>query len=464
MKRILLCFAVVLIGNGLGCTAGLQQIPGAPGKEHPVHSAPPQSPTNLEHRLRYLNQMLEADTSLRDEERETIRKLIDVCSRLRGLHAGGQPQPGTESADLAMQAVELAVQLLEETRPLKEALESGTSSERAVRDFLDTERDILAAYRDGRPLEVIDRSLELVRAYGPGSLRPEILRVFAWSLAREGMVEEAVEMGGYSLRASKDIPETTLFRSELARWYWSLGQKNKAKQIHQTLAKRAVETEALLSRLESELSEDVLAAESEPSMAPRLSGDARVDGKIAEACPELASVLGQVDRLIGRSAYDQAKLVLIKHRLRSSDERRARILDQAMQQVESAEQEAERKREVQTAARRKQLERARTLIEKEKYEEAFSELETFRAISEEGDEAEALRERALEGLINRERNRAARLFLKAKETDDPGRKEEYLRSSYRILKSLVDKYPSNSLSEKVRSNLKIVEEALRGIT
>ncbi len=79
---------------------------------------------------------------------------------------------------------------------------------------------------------------------------------------------------------------------------------------------------------------------------------------------------------------------------------------------------------------------------------------------EESHEIKELREQAVESLINRERNRAAKLFLTARRTHDLEKKEEYLRSSYNILKELIEKYPSSPLISKVKSHLEKVEEEL----
>jgi outer membrane protein assembly factor BamD (BamD/ComL family) len=62
--------------------------------------------------------------------------------------------------------------------------------------------------------------------------------------------------------------------------------------------------------------------------------------------------------------------------------------------------------------------------------------------------------------INRERNRAAKNFLAAKKTRDMNKKRQYLRKSYYILKSLIDKYPSSKEINKVKSNMKTVVEEM----
>jgi transcriptional regulator NrdR family protein len=104
--------------------------------------------------------------------------------------------------------------------------------------------------------------------------------------------------------------------------------------------------------------------------------------------------------------------------------------------------------------------KAKDLIESEHFKEAIAEIEALQQTQEIGVTSEALKEQAIENLINRERNRAAKLFLKAKHVHDPSKKKEYLLSAKEILNGLISEYPSSPLHEKLVSNLDRVSEAL----
>jgi len=67
---------------------------------------------------------------------------------------------------------------------------------------------------------------------------------------------------------------------------------------------------------------------------------------------------------------------------------------------------------------------------------------------------------AVEKIINRERNKAAKLFLTARNTKDPAKKEELLNSSYNILRSVADKYPASPLIPKVQDHINQVTKEL----
>ena len=72
-----------------------------------------------------------------------------------------------------------------------------------------------------------------------------------------------------------------------------------------------------------------------------------------------------------------------------------------------------------------------------------------------------MRETATEKLIHRERNRAAKLYLMARSTSNPGEKEDLLLASYNKLKKLIEKYPSSSMNNTLNNNLTKVRDELR---
>jgi hypothetical protein len=112
------------------------------------------------------------------------------------------------------------------------------------------------------------------------------------------------------------------------------------------------------------------------------------------------------------------------------------------------------------AMKEQTLSHARQLVEAEKFEEAIAAIDSL-GVGESVDvTARTLLDEAVSGIVNRERNRAAKAFYSAKQTDDPARKEAYLRSSYDILTQLLDKYPSSSLTKKIKLNLDTVKSEM----
>ena len=75
-------------------------------------------------------------------------------------------------------------------------------------------------------------------------------------------------------------------------------------------------------------------------------------------------------------------------------------------------------------------------------------------------ETDDLRNLAVEGYIRSERERAAKIFHLAKQSNDIARKEELLLSSFQILNNLIEKYPSASLISRLNDNLESVKAEL----
>jgi outer membrane protein assembly factor BamD (BamD/ComL family) len=135
-------------------------------------------------------------------------------------------------------------------------------------------------------------------------------------------------------------------------------------------------------------------------------------------------------------------------------------LEQAIASVERAEEKYIEEKIASLSMREETLESTRKLLDNEQLEEAISNLNALEAQEEDNLEIRELKEQAIERLINRERNRAAKLFLAARGTQDPVKKEEFLRSSYEILNELVDKYPSSPLNKKLKNHIAKVREEL----
>ena len=110
-------------------------------------------------------------------------------------------------------------------------------------------------------------------------------------------------------------------------------------------------------------------------------------------------------------------------------------------------------------------EEAKHLLEQEKFEEAITRLHAAESASPGPDEEHLarLKESAVTGLINRERNLAAKIFLTAKKIDDPTLKREKLSMARDILADLILDHPDSSLIPTLKQNLAVVERTLQTI-
>jgi hypothetical protein len=330
--------------------------------------------------------------------------------------------------------------------------ETGTAEDHAktISLFSEKRARILNAYLSGDFQGVIDLCIELKTIFGPDSLTPDIGLMFALSLARKGMFNEAIDIGEGVARELETKPDIVQLRIGLAEWYLLRGQREKAISVYEKLADTHDE-----KRMEIQaLSRQIAAAERRGSVVGPIQG-----GTPSQHVEEMTvdSLLEKVDKLLEENRFSEAKtLLLIKEQKVQPTE--AETIDQAYKRLEQAE-EKYLEEKISLISMNRDMEQARKLLEEERYEEVISRLETLEP-EEDSREIKELRQFAIEKLINRERNRAAKIFLKAKETQDPVRKEEYFLQCLNILNALVDKYPLSHLNQKLTSHIRIVEEEL----
>jgi hypothetical protein len=187
--------------------------------------------------------------------------------------------------------------------------------------------------------------------------------------------------------------------------------------------------------------------------------------QIPAVIPPLSSTLEEAEQLVQKQLYTEAKLLLIKARIQTDDDAEVQIIDQALKNIETRQRQTEQgQTPINAFSETEALESAAALIEKEKYEEAISTLEKIEGQQTvPGTKVEQMKNLAIEKIINRDRNKAAQLYLQARQTEDRNRKKELLQSSLDILEALVEKYPSSSLIERINEHILIVKKALQGV-
>jgi len=407
--------------------------------------APP--PLIQAHELDKMIESLQAilDKELSPQDRELARNLIRTYDSLKEVSSG--PAEGRKYRGLIRSLCDDLWQL--QRRYFSEKPSALQDYPEAVAVLVQKRREILEAYLAGSPKTVIDRCLELERVLGPEALTPDMALFFALSLGEEGMLEEAVNIGQGIVRELAPNPDLLLLRIKLAEWQLALGKKDEARRAYERLTDILDEKRAQVKSLAAGIGalperEEPKGEDQEPEPDERPQGWRQ-----------------RMKILIGTDRFQEARDFLRVKRDAAQTPEEKEALNQALAEIESAEEDYLKRRLATLARPEDPLASIRKLIEKEEYEEALSRLETLESgPNEPGPEVEALRIRATEALINRERNRAARLFLMAKETQDPTEKEAYLQSSYDILNSLIEKYRSSPLNKKIKSNIESVKKAL----
>jgi hypothetical protein len=319
---------------------------------------------------------------------------------------------------------------------------------------LSRERErILGYYLAGDHGSVIEGCLGLEQQFGPEALSPEIGLVFALSLGQKGMHREALKVAKNIKRQLEGNPDLVSLQARMIEWHLALGQRTKAFQTYEALQDQLDERAGLLKEAERSLSRQ------EPATAFSL-GTSQEPGASETDSGSLQSTFTKVDALIRQHRFEQAKFLLIRQRIRSQEGPEVTKIDRAMTSVEEAEARFHQEEAQRRARRQENLERAARMMEEERYDEVIAQIDTLEKDGMVGAEADALRDLAVEKLVNRERNRAAKLFLMAKRAQEPSEKEALLLSSRKILKNLLEKYPSSSFNQKINSHIAIIEEAL----
>jgi hypothetical protein len=271
------------------------------------------------------------------------------------------------------------------------------------------------------------------------------------------MLEEAIRIGERISNELEASPDLMQLQGRMAEWHLRLGHKEKSIRIYEKLTDNMDEKEALIRTLNSKISKtsESFKIIEQTSKEQTVSESTDTNGQNT-----IDRFLHKVDDLLQRHAYNEARILLIKRRIKIEEGPEIEIIDQALNKVGLEEERYEREKEARNSQRKAALETVRNMIEEEKFEEAITKIEEINQTHEINAEIEALKEHAIEKLINRERNRAAKLFLEAKKTQDTLKKEEYFRSSYEILKALIEKYPSSPLNKKLESHISRVREEM----
>ena len=328
----------------------------------------------------------------------------------------------------------------------------------AISLFAKKRGGILNAYLSGDFKNVINRCLRLKALFGQDALTPEIAMLFALSLAKEGMVKDALNVGEVVENELELAPDLILLRTSMAELQLSRGNRERALSSYEKLTDTLDELKAIHDTLGRRISG---AEKTSPSIKV-LPSQVKPDSDLMDHRGWTANqVLQKAGRLAQDLRFSEARKLLLSRRKAISSGPLVEVFDQALQSLDQAEENYIEGKVSGILKRKDTLKTARKLIDQEKFEEAISRIDALTSGQEESRELTKLRDQAIGNLINRERNRAAKIFLAAIKSQDPERKKEYLESSYEILNALFVKYPLSPLHDKLKSHLQRVTDELK---
>lgn len=445
----LMILSLIFVVFAAGCLPEAKKV--EMGPKTALRPPPPLSIETLDKKIAYLT------TKLEEQELDPEDKVVasDLLATYKTIRSYLQDQTSGYDERRIIQLLFGNLGRLEQEYFLREKFE-GPSYSKALSSFSEKRKKIMDAYLAGDYHGVINDCVDLEATFGPDSLTPEIGLLFAVALAKQGMLSEAIIISEKIIHELEGKPDLIHLRASIIEWQLDLGNREKALQIYEKMMDDLDEREELLAKSKLMVMEDRKRVSRQEAPSAAYAGGLRQFPKLDST----DDLLKAVDELVQKHEFAEAKLLLIKHRIRTEEGPDLEIIDQALKSVDLAEERFLLEKRAKISYEKETLKLARELIEEENYEEALTKIEALRDSQNMTPEMNELKREATEKLIKRERNKAAKYFLMARKTADPAKKEELLLSSYDILKGLIERYPSSPMIEKLNDNLKTVREQL----
>jgi hypothetical protein len=459
--RLILCSLFLLIPFG-ACQPVIQQAPVSARQE----TAPPPSLSAeaMDRRILFLNHLLE-NPDLSKDDRDLAQ---DLLASYRGLKVAAESGSLKQNYAPTIQILLRNLDQMEERYFASRRGEGEKVSSQSVRQFELKRKEITEAFSAGDHQTVIDGVLDLEKTFGPESLTPDLSLLFALSLGKKGTFTTALSIAQDVSRQLESQPDLLQLRAQMIDWELALGNEKEAKEIYDRLRLKLSEREAVVKSLDQKFTPESARGVLPESTAPTEEvTKADIDRQVRET-------VARADEMVRKGDFETAKFILLQQRIRLEEGPQAELIDQALKNVGAAEEKAQQqgKTEVATkepssvdlqnelhrqAAKQDTLKAALSLIRSEKYEEAILKLDELPSSDPDVQEVKNM---AVEKIVNRERNKAAKLFLTARNTKNPVKKEELLNSSYNILRAVAEKYPTSPLIPKVQDHINQVTKEL----
>jgi tetratricopeptide (TPR) repeat protein len=469
---IFLCLASLLFG--CAPEARRQVVP----LEPQIQAIPPLELKGLDQKIASLEKIL-LRQDLSKEDRMTAQNLLVAYAAIREdlkyplIAKDYQKIIGLLYSNLA----QMDENYFKSTRPPE------TAPVQSFQLFSEKRKKIISSYVSGDYQAVVDGCVELEKEFGTDAMTDGIAVLYALSLGETGKYLEALNLSKTLGPELEKTPGFVQLRAKSIEWQLAVGDQDDALKTYKKLTDSMKERETMVKLAEQKLPSEAAegAAAQTPSEAvpapggvaapapgeAAAPGETAAPGEVAAKEPTTTDeVLKRADELAHNGEYDKAKLLLLQHRLRLQEGPETEAIDKALENLEITQTNAptaETKEQQAAIASQETIKVASALIQEEKFEDALAKLEELQQQQALPPEAQSLQALAIEKIINRERNKAAKLFLLARNTADPAKKEELLKSSYSILKAVAEKYPSSPLNKKINDNMRSIEVELAKI-
>lgn len=407
----------------------------------------------LKERIKSLEQLLE-EQELTSQEKQIASSLAETYKSLRDLSSGHKYRKGEQKE---------IIRKLFQTLTTLEGIyfsDKGPQGRKTYMDLLEErEKSIIDSYNWYDYKSVIAKCKKLKKEFGSQALDVEVGFILALSLAKEGMLEEAICTAREMVsRYERSIYALNLL-VHITQWQLKLGKREEAFITYKKLNTELENIQSKVSTLsEKFLTLPVDSTERRPDTLTKTDREYHRAGSEAQSEEPF---LSKIRRLIKERHFSEARNVLaLKREKVEPGSSEARAVEKAYQEVEEAEEAFIEDRLASISRKKETINTARELLKQEKFEEVLQDLERLEERNLGGPETKVLKRRAMEKLIKQERNRAAKLFLAGKQAKSPEEKRINFKECYNILKTLIEKYPSSPLIKRLKMDAKKVKQEL----
>lgn len=441
------CLFLILWGLAQGCTPTTKVKSTFPnGTRAPGFS---QSFINdIKKKIAFFNNLLETDMPKQD--RKIARDLLDTYQEIKALSFSD-----AQEKSLTRGIQKLCTHLSFFEKKYFSSREETANFPKVLNQLAQQRNRILDAYISENYQQVINLCIELKNTFGPDSLTPDIGALFALALSKKEFLDEAIQIGEGVAQRLEPRPDLIRLRIEIAEWYLQQGNLDQAGLVYEKLADTLDEKEISVLFLKNKISDQ--------QKNDNNSGTIPEQGLYFQKEKSVDQLMVEIEKFLEENRFAEARnLLFAKKRHVGSSSAETEVVNKALKRVARAE-ERYLEEKISLISRKNDMAQTRKLLRQERLEEAIARLQAMAGEPTQDPEIAALKKFAEEKLINRERNRAAQIYLKTQQTSDPDIKEKGLEQCLHILKDLVDKYPASPLIKSVISHIETVNSELKNL-
>jgi len=406
----------------------------------------------IDRKIAALEEML-ANNTIQEKDRVVATGLISDYHRIKALSQGDVSEKNLREIILALFS---NLSLIDEKYLSNQGQIAGEISAKTVNDLFMKKQSIMKKYKSRDYKSVISESDELEKDYGKDSISLEISILLSMSLAREGRLSEAIILGDRIIGEMEQMPDLIQLRAGLIEWRLNTGRKEKALNEFKKLIENMNERQSIYNKTASRVnSKNKKIAEYDQALNRLMNKELTPDSQ-----SRISGILKEVVNLENRGDFTGARLILLKWKMNADEPAEIAEINKAIASLDLSEKQYLEKV---ISNRKEGTDAAINLIEEEDYESAITMLDNLKTEDGSSSEIDKQKDIAVERLINQERNRAAKIFLAAKKTNDTTKKKELLLSAQNILNELIEKYPAAGSVDRLKSNLNSVSEELNNI-